>query len=192
MYFSRKKKILMAQMIKGSADLLCRISLDAGWCGPQEVLEMSDMMFRAWRAWSSGRWTSFSRNYSGILRKFYVAYDSASGMCRPRFCLLALIKGGSKNEEWRIRKKIYSSWCSAWCGAVRNFSDVSVSVEFLDKEESMEAVERLCSLSLFESHSSDDEIAGIKNQVGQRHRTFSSCGVFRKALNRHVSVGEKK
>lgn len=43
MYFSKKRKFLIAQVIKKSPDLLCRISLDVGWCGLQELAEMENM-----------------------------------------------------------------------------------------------------------------------------------------------------
>lgn len=191
MYFSKKRKALMVQMIKDSPDLLCRISLDVGWCGLQELAEMSDLMFCAWRAWSNSRWSFFSRKYSGILRKFHASYDCESGMCRPQFCLLALVNPDSENEEWRFRKNIYLSWYSAWSNAMRNSSDVSVNVEFLDKENAIEAVEKFCNLNLIESSSVDNELIGIEKRIRRNHRTFSAGGVFRKALNRHVSVEEK-
>ncbi len=191
MYFSKKRKFLIAQVIKNSPDLLCRISLDVGWCGLQELAEMSDIMFRAWRIWSNSRWTFFSRKYSGILRKFYVDYDSSGGMCKPQFCLLVLAKPDLKNKEWMLRKKVYLSWYSAWSSAMRNSSDVSVSVEFLNKENAFEAVEKFCNLNVFESSSVDNELIGIEKRIRQNHRTFSAGGIFRKALNRHVSVEGK-
>ncbi|WP_296029033.1 hypothetical protein [uncultured Treponema sp.] len=191
MYFSKKRKFLIAQVIKKSPDLLCRISLDAGWCGLQENVEMADIMFRAWRIWSNSRWTFLRKKYSGILRKFYVVYDSDGGMCRPQFCLLVLAKPDLKNEEWWLRKRIYLSWYSAWSNAMRNSSDVCVNVEFLDKKNAMEAVEKFCNLNLFEGSSVDNELIGIEKRIRQDHRIFSAGGVFRKALNRHVSVEEK-
>jgi len=191
MYFSKKRKLLIAQAIKNSPDLLCRISLDAGWCGLQETVEMADIMFRAWRIWSDSRWSFFRKKYSGILRKFHVDYDIDSGMCRPQFCLIALARTDFENEEWKLRRKIYLSWYSAWSNAMRNSSDVSVNVEFLDKKNAMETVEKFCNLKLFESSFVDNELIGIEKRIRQNHRTFSSGGVFRKALNRHVSVGEK-
>ena len=191
MYFSKKRKALIAQVIKESPDLLCRIYLDVGRCGLQETVEMSDIMFRAFRIWSNSRWSFFSRKYSGILRKFYVDYDSSGGMCKPQFCLLVLAKPDNKDEEWQFRKKIYLSWYSAWCSAMRNYSDVSVNVEFLDKENAIEAVEKFCNLNLFESSFVDNELIEIEKRIRQNHRTFSAGGIFRKALNRHVSVEEK-
>lgn len=191
MYFSKKRKALIAETVKESPDLLCWISLDAGWCGLSELSEMSDIMFRAWRIWSNSRWSFFSRKYSGILRKFYVDYDIDNGMCRTRFCLLVLAKPDNKIEEWRLRKKIYLSWYSAWSNAMRNSSDVSVNVEFLDKKNVIEAVEKFCNLNLFEGSSVDNELIGIEKRIRQNHRTFSAGGIFRKTLNRHVSVGEK-
>lgn len=191
MYFSKKRKFLIAQVIKKSPDLLCRISLDVGWCGLQELAEMSDIIFRAWRIWSNSRWTFFRKKYSGILRKFYVGYDSGGGMCRPQFCLLVLVKPDLKNEEWMLRKKVYLSWYSAWSSAMRNSSDVSVNVEFLNKENAFEAVEKFCNLNVFESSSVDNELIGIEKSIRQNHRTFSAGGIFRNALNRHVSVDEK-
>ena len=191
MYFSKKRKFLIVQVIKKSPALLCRISLDVGLCGLQELAEMSDIMFRAWRIWSNSRWTFFRKKYSGILRKFYVGYDSGGGMCRPQFCLLVLAKPDNKDEGWQFRKKIYLSWYSAWSSAMRNYSDVSVNVEFLDKENAIEAVEKFCNLNLFESSSVDNELIEIEKRIRQNHRTFSAGGIFRKALNRHVSVEEK-
>ncbi|WP_297646596.1 hypothetical protein [uncultured Treponema sp.] len=191
MYFSKKRKLLIAQVIKNSPDLLCRISLDAGWCGLQETVEMADIMFRAWRIWSNSRWSFFSKKYSGVLRKFHVDYDIDRGMCRPRFCLLVLAKPDNKIEEWRLRKKIYLSWYSAWSSAMRNSSDVSVNVEFLDKKNAVETIENFCNLNMFESSSVDNELIGIEKRIRQDHRTFSAGGIFRKALNRHVSVEEK-
>lgn len=191
MYFSKKRKALIAQVIKKSPDLLCRISLDAGWCGWPELSEMSDIMFCAWRIWSNSRWSFLRKKYSGVLRKFHVDYDIDRGMCRPRFCLLVLAKPDNKNEEWRLRKKIYLSWYSAWSNAMRNSSDVSVNVEFLDKKNAMETVEKFCNMNLFESSFVDNDLIGIEKRIRQNHRTFSSGGVFRKALNRHVSVEEK-
>ena len=191
MYFSKTRKLLIAQVIKNSPDLLCRISLDAGWCGSLELTEISDIMFRAWRIWSNSRWSFFSRKYSGILRKFYVDYDIDRGMCRPRFCLLVLAKPDNKNEEWRLRKKIYLSWYSAWSSAMRNSSDVSINVEFLDKENVLDTVEKFCNMNLFEGSSVDNELVVIEKRIRQSHRTFSAGGIFRNELNRHVSVGEK-
>ena len=191
MYFSKKRKFLIVQVIKKSPDLLCRISLDVGWSGLQELAEMSDIMFGAWRIWSNSRWTFFRKKYSGILRKFYVGYDSDGGMCKPQFCLLVLAKPDNKDEEWQFRKKIYLSWYSAWSSAMRNYSDVSVNVEFLDKENAIEAVEKFCNLNLFESSSVDNELIEIEKRIRQNHRTFSAGGIFRKALNRHVSLEEK-
>lgn len=191
MYFSKKRKALIAETVKESPDLLCRISLDARWCGLPELSEMADIMFRAWRIWSNSRWTFFRKKYSGILRKFYVDYDIDSGMCRPQFCLLVLAKPDSKKEEWKLRKKIYLSWNSAWSNAMRNSSDVSVNVEFLNKGNAAETVEKFCKLSLFESSFVDNDLIGIEKRIRQNHRTFSAGGVFRKTLNRHVSVGEK-
>ena len=191
MYFSKKRKFLIVQVTKKSPDLLCRISLDVGWCGLQELAEMSDIMFRAWRIWSNSRWTFFRKKYSGILRKFYVGYDSDGGMCKPQFCLLVLAKPDNKDEEWQFRKKIYLSWYSAWSSAMRNYSDVSVNVEFLDKENAIEAVEKFCNLNLFESSSVDNELIEIEKRIRRNHRTFPAGGIFRKALNRHVSLEEK-
>ena len=191
MYFSKKRKALIAETLKESPDFLCRISLDVGCCGLPETVEMSDIMFRAWRIWSNSRWSFFSRKYSGILRKFYVLYDSSGGMCKPQFCLLVLAKPDIKDEEWQFRKKIYLSWYSAWSTAMRNSSDVSVTVEFLDKENAAETVEEFCNLSLLESPSVDNELIEIEKRIRQNHRTFSAGGIFRKALNRHVSVEEK-
>ncbi len=188
MYFSKKKKALIAETAKESQDLLCRISLDAGWCGLPELAEMADIMFRAWRIWSNSRWSFFSRKYSGILRKFYVSYDSDRGMCKPQFCIIALARTDFENEEWKFRRRIYLSWYSAWSNAMRNSSDVSVSIEFLDKKNAMETVESFCSLNLLESPSLDNELVGIEKRIRQSHRTFSASGIFRKALNRHVSV----
>lgn len=191
MYFSKKRKALIAETVKKSPGLLCRISLDAGWCGLPELAEMADIMFRAWRIWSNSRWTFFRKKYSGILRKFYVGYDSDGGMCKPQFCLLVWVKPDNKDEEWQFRKKTYLSWYSAWCSAMRNYSDVSVNVEFLDKENAIEAVEKFCNLNLFESSSVDNELIEIEKRIRQNHRTFSAGGVFRKALSRHVSVEGK-
>lgn len=191
MYFSKKRKALIAETIKDSPDLLCRISLDVGSCGLQELADISDIMFRAWRIWSNSRWSFFRKKYSGILRKFYVDYDCEGGMCRPEFCLLVLAKPDNKDEEWQFRKKIYLSWYSAWCSAMRNYSDVSVNVEFLDKENATETVDEFCNLSLLESPSVDNELIGIEKRIRRNHRTFSAGGIFRKALNRHVSVEEK-
>lgn len=188
MYFSKKRKALIAETVKESSDLLCRIYLDVGHCGLQETVEIADIMFRAWRIWSNSRWSFFSRKYSGILRKFYVDYDSSGGMCKPQFCLLVLVKTDNKDEEWQFRKKIYLSWYSAWSSAMRNSSDVSVNVEFLDKENAAETVEEFCNLSLLESPSVDNELIEIEKRIRQNHRTFSAGGIFRKALNRHVSV----
>ena len=148
-------------------------------------------MFRAWRIWSNSRWTFFRKKYSGILRKFYVGYDSDGGMCKPQFCLLVLAKPDNKDEEWQFRKKIYLSWYSAWSSAMRNYSDVSVNVEFLDKENAIEAVEKFCNLNLFESSSVDNELIEIEKRIRRNHRTFPAGGIFRKALNRHVSLEEK-
>lgn len=191
MYFSKKRKALIVETVKESPDLLCRISLDAGWCGLPELAEMADIMFRAWRIWSNSRWSFFSRKYSGILRKFHVDYDIDSGMCRPQFCLIALARTDFENEEWKLRKKIYLSWYSAWSNAMRNSSDVSVNVEFWDKKNAIETVESFCNLNLFEGASVDNELVEIEKRIRQNHRTFSAGGTFRKALNRHVSVGEK-
>ena len=191
MYFSKKRKALIAETVKESSDLLCRISLDVGHCGLQETVEIADIMFRAWRIWSNSRWSFFSRKYSGFLRKFYVDYDISDGMCRPQFYLLVLAKPDNKDEEWQFRKKIYLSWYSAWCSAMRNYSDVSVNVEFFDKENAIEAVEKFCNLNLFESSFVDNELIGIEKRIRQNHRTFSAGGIFRKALNRHVSVEGK-
>lgn len=188
MYFSKKKKALIAETAKESQNLLCRISLDAGWCDLQETEEMANIMFRAYRIWSNRRWTFFRKKYSGILRKFYVSYDGDRGMCKPQFCIIALARAGFENEEWKLRKKVYLSWYSAWSNAMRNSSDVSVSIEFLDKKNAMETVESFCSLNLLESPSFDNELVGIEKRIRQSHRTFSASGIFRKALNRHVSV----
>lgn len=191
MYFSKKKMALIAETVKESPDLLCRISLDAGWCGLPELAEMVDIMFCAWRIWSNSRWSFFRKKYSGILRKFYVLYNNDSGMCKPQFCLIALARTDFENEEWKLRRRIYLSWYSAWSNAMRNSSDVSVSVEFLDKKNAAEAVEAFCNLNLLESLSVDNELIEIEKRIRQSHRTFSAGGIFRKALNRHVSVGEK-
>lgn len=191
MYFSKRRKAFIAETVKESPDLLCGISLDVGRCGLPELVEMSDIMFRAWRIWSNSRWSFFSRKYSGILRKFYVDYDSSGGMCKPQFCLLVLAKPDNKDEEWQFRKRIYLSWYSAWSTAMRNSSDVSVNVEFLDKDNAAETVEKFCNLSLLESPSVDNELVEIEKRIRQNHRTFSAGGIFRKALNRHVSVEGK-
>ena len=90
-----------------------------------------------------------------------------------------------------LRKKVYLSWYSAWSSAMRNSSDVSVNVEFLNKENAFEAVEKFCNLNVFESSSVDNELIGIEKSIRQNHRTFSAGGIFRNALNRHVSVDEK-
>lgn len=71
---------------------------------------------------------------------------------------------------------------------MRNYSDVSVNVEFLDKDNAAETVEEFCSLSLLESPSVDNELIEIEKRIRKSHRTFSAGGIFRKALNRHVSV----
>ena len=46
MYFSKKRKFLIVQVIKKSPDLLCRISVDVGWCGLQELAEISGIPLR--------------------------------------------------------------------------------------------------------------------------------------------------
>ena len=74
---------------------------------------------------------------------------------------------------------------------MRNSSDVSVSVEFLNNENAFEVVEKFCNLNVFESSSVDKELIGIEKRIRQNHRTFSAGGIFRDALNRHVSVEEK-
>ena len=74
---------------------------------------------------------------------------------------------------------------------MRNSSDVSVNVEFLNKENAFEAVEKFCNLNVFESSSVDNELIGIEKRIRQNHRTFSAGGIFRNALNRHEDFIEK-
>lgn len=194
MYFSKKKKMLLAEVIENSDCLFCKITLTAGWFDLQETVEMSGIMFRAWRMWSNSRWSFFSQKYPGVLRKFCVSYNAGDGMYSPGFILLALIKTKNKtdNERWRIRARVYMNWYSAWCSALKNSSDVAVNIEFLEKERASDAVDTFCGLRLMECNVINENLAETEKLIRRNHRMFSSSGTFRKVLNRHMSVGENK
>lgn len=191
MYFSKNRKRILVDLISLSETPFFKVSLEVGECDSEELAEMSDIMFSAWRILSNHRWNFFNRNCLGILRKFYISIDSSIGACSPKFILLVLSKKQIADEEWRMRMKLYVSWFSSWSSALRLFSDVKVNIEIIDKGNAAEAVEKFCNLNLFEVSSVDNELIGIEKRIRQDHRTFSAGGIFRKALNRHVSVEEK-
>ena len=191
MYFSKNRKRILVDLINNSETLFFKVSLEVGKCDSGELAEMSDIMFRAWRILSNHRWNFFNRNCLGTLRKFYISIDSSGETCSPKFVILVLSKRHFTDEEWKIQMKLYVSWFSSWSSALKLFSDVKVNIEIIDKKNAAETVDEFCNLPLLESPSVDNELIEIEKQIRQNHRTFSAGGIFRKALNRHVSVEGK-
>lgn len=192
----------MRKLLKLSAEKKFRcfeLKLSVGLVPEESLADFIDTMFIAWRKIVSSRSTGYIKNFDGILRRFFIDFDSESGNYKPYFYLICIQtkKVFAEEElykarlaEEKLRISVYIKWLSAWVTALKLCTDVSVDFSVLDLESLEAALENFCTN---EKYSLLGKIGEAKRLILKNactnHRLVSFHGVFRKMMmNRHVSV----
>lgn len=171
-----------------------------------ELKEIVDAMFAAWRKIVCSRSGGLVRNFDGMLRRLCFGYSEKDGGFYPYFHLIFIqdiqrldkrLKVSCDDDEYKLkladeklRISVYIKWLSAWVTALKLCTDVSVDFSVLDLEaleSSLSAFctnEKYCLLGMI-----DEAKRQILKNACSSHRLVSFHGIFRKMMiNRHVSV----
>ena len=197
MYFSKRKMKLLANKVISEKYRVYSIKLSAGFVTEDSLTEFVDTMFVAWRKIVCTRNRSYIRNFCGILRRFFIDYDEASGQYEPYFYLICAreqkIAVESERykvqfEEEKLRIATYVKWLSAWVSALKLCTDVSVGFTVLDLEGLEKLLAEFCTNEKYSVLAIIDEAKKevLKRACG-KHHLVSFHGIFRD-VNRHMSV----
>lgn len=175
------------------------LKLGAGLVPEESLADFIDTMFVAWRKIVSSRSTGYIKNFDGILRRFFIDFDSDSGKYKPYFYLVCVQTKKIIDEEEvyklklaeeKLRISVYIKWLSSWVTALKLCTDVSVDFSVLDLEALEAALANFCTN---EKYSLPGKIGEAKKLILKNacsnHRLVSFHGIFRTMMrNRHVSV----
>ena len=130
MYYSKKLKKKIVNIICNSEEELFCVRLNIGGCDLAELQEIIDLMYYAWNIISCKRSCGYIKNYSGILKRLFIRYNKENGMYYPFFFLLCFTSPKMKKplELWKLQLKAYTSWFTAWASALKCCTDVSVTL----------------------------------------------------------------
>lgn len=148
MYFTKRLKSSVARKIQSEHYDVYAIKLKADSFADDadELAEIVDRMFSAWRKMTSCRWGGYLKNYEGIIRRLFFAEES--GRFSPFFYLICVRKRNllTAREEYlkrveaeKLKIRAYIKWFSAWAMAVKQCANVSVGFSLVDIE-NMESV----------------------------------------------------
>ncbi len=175
------------------------LKLSVGLVPEESLADFIDTMFVAWRKIVSSRSTGYIKNFDGILRRFFIDFDSDSGKYKPYFYLICvqtkkiiaeeeLYKLNLAEEKLRI--SVYIKWLSSWVTALKLCTDVSVDFSVLDLEAIEAALSKFCTNEKYSLLGKIDEKKRlILKNACSGHRLVSFHGIFREMMrDRHVAV----
>lgn len=190
-YFSRKlKQAVRAVVQKGMYEVYV-VRLKVGACDEKQLKESVDMMFLAWRMINVKRRAGMMKKYAGILRRCLIEYDSESGLYTPELYLICLKKSLVAADEYKSWLRVHVEWLSAWCTALGFYAeDITPLVLGITSEDLlMNALAHFFSEKKYSFYSDlqEKQLCLIKTCMGL-HKVVAFSGVFKQAMNRHVTV----
>jgi len=190
MYFSKKRIKILAETINTSTALLCKITFDIGWCADLELGDTIDILFQTWNIFWEKQYHSRYYAFEGMLRRFLITCDEKQHIFKPHFSLFALLPKKNTDRE-NVEHRLYL----AWVNALKQHKEAAVNFEILKKEHTEEAVRVFCTADSIANDSGSTRPTRVGRTVSEcvkkakgMHRFFSVSGLFKDALNRHVSV----
>lgn len=199
MYFSKKTQQEIKRKIERKKCKVFAIKLYSGVFtdDEDELKDLVDTMFVAWKKIVSSRSYGFIRNFDGILRRLFFDWSEEKGGFSSYFYLVCVQRQEelSENEEYEIklaeeklRLYTYVRWLSSWVTALKLCTDVSVGFSVVDLENLEAVLSNFCTNEKYALLGMIDEAKKkiLKDACGN-HRLVSFHGIFRE-LNRHVSV----
>ena len=160
-----------------------------------------DKMFEAWRYITNKKYSSFLKNYAGIVKRFFLDYSKERGGVEPYFYLLCLRERKDfdvteeykrKIEEVKLQNDTNTRWFTAWGNAIKTCLPISVSINHLEEKEAIEnEINVFCTNERYTLNPivDDEKKELLKNVCGSgRHNLVTFLGKF-KELNRQLSVG---
>ena len=179
MYYSKKLKKKIVNIICNSEEELFCVRLNIGGCDLAELQEIIDLMYYAWNIISCKRSCGYIKNYSGLLKRLFIRYNKENGMYYPFFFLLCFTSPKMKKplELWKLQLKAYTSWFTAWASALKCCTDVSVTFDKVEKNSVEKYINYFCENKVMLNEIPEKELEVINNIISSK-RIFSSRGIF--------------
>lgn len=200
MYFSKRmQKNLIKKIVSGDY-IIYELKLSAGVyvCDEEELRQVIDTMFIAWRKIVSSRSTGFIRRFDGIIRRLFFEWSEDEKGWNPYFHLICVQKRKvlSAEEEYKLRldeEKLrlstYIKWLSAWVTALKLCTDVAVGFSILDLKGLEKSLADFCTNEKYSVLVLVDELKEKLKSACGKHRLVSFHGIFRNLdADRHMSV----
>lgn len=200
MYFTKQMQSEIKHKIqKGNYDLYA-IKLKVGVYedNEEELAQLVDMMFKAWKRMVMYKSRNYLRNYEGIIKRLFFEYSQEKGGYQPFFYLLCIKKKAiyTNDEEYKIRiekEKLriqtYIKWFSSWSITLKMCTSVSVGFSLVELENIEKILSEFCTNEKYTLLPLIEETKRelLKKASGDgKHKLVSFHGIFK---NRQLSVG---
>lgn len=199
MYFGQKlKREINRKINTGSYDVYA-VKLRTGVLSDsqEELSEIVEIMFRAWKNIAVSRSRGYLKNYDGIIRRLFFSYSAENDSFEPYFYLLCVRKKNIHkiDDEWKVkiereklRVQTYIKWFSAWAKALKLCTNVSAGFSLVEIEDLENILSEFCTNEKYTLLPLIDEAKKemLKQASGNgRHKLVTFHGIFH---DRHVSV----
>lgn len=201
MYFTKRMQKEFLKKIKSGNYTVYSIKLKVGMFEDteQELSQIVDVMFLAWKRLVASKSRGYLKNYDGIIRRLFFEKQKDTGLFSPFFYLLCVRKRRlySFDEEYKIRieeEKLriqtYIKWFSAWASALKVCGNGMVGFSIVELENLERVLGEFCTNEKYTLFSLVDEVKRnlLKMASGNgKHKLVSYHGIFR-SMNRQQTV----